>query len=53
MGFMEGVLAAVSQVGPNLFPVGRLVKVARSGYKITKPSIKLVEKLLSEPLLIN
>lgn len=35
MVFVQGALAIASKVGPNLFPLGRLIKVARSGYKIT------------------
>ena len=35
MVFVQGALAIASKVGPNLFPLGRIIKVARSGYKIT------------------
>jgi len=35
MVFVQGALAAVSKVGPNIFPLGRLVKIFRSGCKVT------------------
>jgi hypothetical protein len=35
MVFVQGALAAASKVGPNLFPLGRIVKVVHSGYKVT------------------
>ena len=35
MGFVEGALAVASKVGPNIFPLARIVKIARSGCKIT------------------
>jgi hypothetical protein len=35
MVFMETVVAAATKVGPNIFPLGRIVKVVRSGYNVT------------------
>ena len=35
MGFVKEALAVASKVGPNIFPLGRIVKIARSGCKIT------------------
>lgn len=35
MGFVQGALATASKVGPNIFPLGRIVKVVRSRYKVT------------------
>ena len=35
MGFVQGALAVASKVGPNIFPLGRIVKVVWSGYKVT------------------
>ena len=35
MVLMQGALAVVSKIGPNIFPLGRAVKVIRTGYNVT------------------
>ena len=42
MVFVQAALEVASNVGPNLFPLGRIVKVVRSGYKVTNSTNPLM-----------
>jgi hypothetical protein len=35
MVFVQAALKVAGNVGPNLFPLGWIIKVVRSGYKVT------------------
>jgi len=39
---LQAALEVASNVGPNLFPLGRVVKVVRSGYKVTNSANPLM-----------
>ena len=39
---MQAALEVASNVGPYLFPLGRIVKVVRSGYKVTNSTNPLM-----------
>ena len=42
MVFVRAALEVASNVGPNLFPLSRIVKVVRSGYKVTNSTNPLM-----------
>jgi hypothetical protein len=42
MVFVQAALEVASNVGPNLFPLSRIVKVVRSGYKVTNSTNPLM-----------
>jgi hypothetical protein len=42
MVFVQVALAAATNVGPNIFPLTRIVKVVRSGHKLTNSTNPLI-----------